>query len=68
VATTCPLCQHNLDTKQKEIQEKYPEFPAIPVFYFSQLMGLALDLPVEDLDFGRNDVDPQRLLEAEGLI
>lgn len=68
VVTTCPLCQYNLDTKQKEIKEKYPDFQGLPVLYFSQLMGLSLDLPMETLDFQRNDVDPLPLLEGKGLL
>jgi heterodisulfide reductase subunit B len=68
VVTTCPLCQYNLDTKQREIREKYPGFPGIPVIYFSQLLGLSLDLPLETLDFQRNDVDPLPLLEGRGLL
>lgn len=68
MTTTCPLCQYNLDTKQREIKEKYPDFPTLPVFYFSQLMGLALDLPLETLDFERNDVDPRPFLQGRGLL
>ncbi|MBW2056906.1 MAG: CoB--CoM heterodisulfide reductase iron-sulfur subunit B family protein [Deltaproteobacteria bacterium] len=68
VTTTCPLCQFNLDTKQREMKEKYPDFPGLPVLYFSQLMGLSLGLPVETLDFGRNDVDPVPLLEGRGIL
>lgn len=36
IITACPLCQSNLETRQDE------EFP---VFYFSELVGMALDLP-----------------------
>jgi heterodisulfide reductase subunit B len=68
MATTCPLCQFNLETKQREIRETHPEFPGLPVFYFSQLMGLAFDLPSEDLDFDRNEVSPQPLLEGKGIL
>jgi len=68
VVTTCPLCQFNLDTKQKEMKEKYLDFSGIPVLYFSQLMGLSFDLPRETLDFARNDVDPLPLLEKKGVI
>jgi len=68
VVTTCPLCQFNLDTKQREMKEKYSDFQGIPVLYFSQLMGLSFDLPRETLDFARNDVDPLPLLERNGLI
>jgi heterodisulfide reductase subunit B len=68
MVTTCPLCQFNLDTKQKDIREKYPDFQGIPVLYFSQLMGLSFDLPRETLDFQRNDVDPVPFLEGKGVL
>lgn len=68
VTTTCPLCQYNLDTKQREIKEKYPDFQGLPVLYFSQLMGFSFDLSMEVLDFQRNDVDPLPLLKGKGLL
>jgi len=68
VVTTCPLCQFNLDTKQRDIKLKYPDFQPVPVLYFSQLMGLSFDLSLEVLDFQRNDVDPGPLLERKGLF
>jgi heterodisulfide reductase subunit B len=68
VVTTCPLCQFNLDTKQKEIKEKYPDFKGVPVLYFSQLMGISFDLSLDVLDFERNDVDPRPVLQGKGLI
>ncbi len=68
MVSTCPLCQFNLDTKQREIREKHPDFPGLPVLYFSQLMGLSFDLPLEILDFQRNDVDPLPFLEERGLL
>jgi len=68
LVTTCPLCQYNVDTKQKEIKEKYPDFQGVPVLYFSQLMGLSFGLSMETLDFQRNDVDPFPLLEGKGLL
>jgi heterodisulfide reductase subunit B len=68
VVSTCPLCQFNLDTKQKEIKEKYPDFKTLPVLYFSQLMGISFDLPADVLGFEKNDTDPRPLLEGEGLL
>jgi heterodisulfide reductase subunit B len=68
VVSTCPLCQFNLDTKQKEIKEKYPDFKTLPVLYFSQLMGISFDLPADVLGFEKNDMDPRPLLEGKGLL
>jgi heterodisulfide reductase subunit B len=68
MVSTCPLCQFNLDTKQREIREKYPDFQGLPVLYFSQLLGLSFGLSMEILDFQRNDMDPLPLLEGKGLV
>ncbi|UCD71629.1 MAG: CoB--CoM heterodisulfide reductase iron-sulfur subunit B family protein [Syntrophobacterales bacterium] len=68
VTTTCPLCQFNIDNMQREIHQRYNGFPGIPIIYFTQLLGVALGLPVETLEFHRNDVDPRPLLKKKGLL
>ncbi|OPL19373.1 MAG: hypothetical protein AVO35_10835 [Candidatus Aegiribacteria sp. MLS_C] len=60
---SCPLCFHNLDTRQKAISEAYPDFRPIPVFYFSQLLSLALGVGVEDQGFEKHYVDVTPVLE-----
>lgn len=68
VAVSCPLCDFNLDSRQKEVEEKFSGFEKIPVFYFSQLLSLALGLGVEACRFDLNFVDPYALLQAKSLI
>ena len=63
VATNCPLCQFNLDKQQAEMQKIHAGYQSVPVFYFSQLMGLALGLDIEDYGWGRHYIDPQAVLE-----
>lgn len=48
IVCACPLCQANLDTRQKDVEAKYGEKMDIPIFYFTELMALAMDLPIED--------------------
>lgn len=48
VVTSCPLCQFNLDWMQDTILRENRGYRKIPVTYFTQLLGLALDLPLED--------------------
>jgi len=62
VITTCPLCHFNLDDRQPEIEKQERDFSTIPVVYFTQLLGLSLGLPVEDLGFERNLIDPLPVL------
>jgi heterodisulfide reductase subunit B len=68
IATTCPLCHFNLDRRQKEIGEKYPEFKPVPIFYFSQLLCIALGLGEEPCNFDLHYVDPRPLLKEKGLL
>jgi heterodisulfide reductase subunit B len=67
VATNCPLCQFNLDKQQAEMQKLHAGYRSIPVFYFSQLMGLALGLDVKDYGWERHYIDARPLLSEHGL-
>ncbi len=40
--TSCPLCAYNLDQMQRETQEAFTDFEGMPVFYFTELLYLAL--------------------------
>lgn len=68
VVVSCPLCAFNLDQRQKQTVEKYPEFKHIPVLYFTQPMAIALGCPEETLRFDLNFIDPKPVLKAKGLI
>jgi heterodisulfide reductase subunit B len=45
IATTCPLCQINLEAYQKKISRMTGHKFNIPVLYFTQLTALAFGLP-----------------------
>jgi heterodisulfide reductase subunit B len=57
VATNCPLCQFNLDKQQAEMMKIHPSYQPVPVFYFSQLMGIALGLDSRDYGWERHYID-----------
>ena len=63
IAVACPMCQANLDTRQEEIEKKYQVTYHLPILYFTQLMGLAFDIPAEKLLLKRHLVDSEDLLE-----
>lgn len=67
IVTACPLCQLNLDMRQKDIEGRFGEQYGIPVFYFSQLLGLAMGLSGQELSLRSLVVDPQPLLQAKGI-
>ncbi len=54
IATICPLCQFNLEVTQGKIVRRFGEDVTIPIFYFSQVLGLALGVPRADLGFSRS--------------
>jgi len=65
ILTSCPLCQFNLDDRQKEIKRKYPEFEEMPVLYFTQLLALVMGLDEAVLRFDLNYVDPHAVLKSK---
>ena len=49
IAVACPLCQMNLDLRQKQAAKAEDAFFHMPVLYFTQLMGLAMGIAPEHL-------------------
>jgi len=68
MVSTCPMCTFNIDHKQSDIKEKYLGFQSVPVFYFTQLLGIAMGLDYRTLGFDQNAVDPLPLLQKKGLL
>ena len=44
LATACPLCQMNLDTRQGEVGKLLGREVSLPVYYFTELMAMAMGL------------------------
>jgi len=63
VAVACPLCQSNLDLRQRDIERQRKEVFGLPVFYFTQLIGMALGLPERSLGLHRLVVAPKKVLK-----
>ena len=61
IATTCPLCQMNLEAYQSQINRRYDLNHHMPIVYFSQLVGLALG--IEPAKLGMDTL----LIEAKNL-
>lgn len=68
IVGTCPLCQFNLDNRQREMSERYKGFRRMPVLYFTQLLALGLGVAQESLGLDQHHVDPRPLLSEKGLI
>jgi heterodisulfide reductase subunit B2 len=68
IVVGCPMCQSNLDTRQKEISIENGKDYRIPIYYFTELMGLAFgDLNVERW-IKRHLTDAVTLLKGKGLL
>jgi len=63
IAVSCPLCQINLDSTQRNIQSKYKIKLNIPVLYFTQLIGVAMGMDYKKLGLDRNIISPKHLLK-----
>lgn len=66
IVTACPLCHFNLDMRQKKINHVFGTDYQLPVFYFTQLVGLAIGLTPSKLSFNTHFVDPQKVLKLVG--
>jgi len=65
---SCQMCQANLDMTQRRIAKKFGKDYYLPVFYFTELIGLALGHPEAESWLARHLVDPRPLLLRKGLI
>lgn len=61
VVTACPVCMANLDMRAGDNVR-------LPVFYFTELMALALGLPGPEAWFKLHHVDPRPLVRGLALI
>ena len=56
LVTACPMCHVNLDMKQYDIERSYSVVIKLPVYYLSDLVGLALGISREALGIDRHFV------------
>lgn len=68
IVAACPMCQMNLDSRQEEIGKEIGKEYGMPVFFFTELMGLAFGNQSVKKWLGRHEVNPIPLLQQKGLI
>jgi len=68
IMLSCPLCKFNIDERGKEAEEVFEGYEQIPVFYYTQLVAVALGLDPGICDFGDHAVDPTGLLVEKGIL
>ena len=59
VVVACPMCHVNLDMKQADVESAHGVKHAMPVYYLSDLVGLALGLDEKTLAIDRHFVAPR---------
>lgn len=63
VVVACPLCQVNLDARQKQLTEEGREAFHLPIIYFTQLMGLAFGLDPGELELDKHFIDSGAIIQ-----
>jgi heterodisulfide reductase subunit B len=67
LVVSCQMCQANLDLPQQRIARKSAQDYYLPVFYFTELLGLALGHPGAAAWLDKHLVDPKPLLRKIGF-
>jgi heterodisulfide reductase subunit B len=73
LVTACPMCMANIDGRQLYRggpplpRPPKPDYQPLPIFYFTELMALAYDLPMTKV-LNKHLVDPRPLLKQLGLL
>ena len=68
VVVSCQMCQANLDLYQEKIETVWGRRFALPIIYFTELIGLACGLPGVKTSMARHFVDPLPLLRDLKLV
>jgi heterodisulfide reductase subunit B len=58
IVTSCGLCQMNLEMRQDV---------GLPIFYFTELMGVAFDVGKRENWWKRHLISPKTLMDSMGL-
>lgn len=67
IVVACPLCHSNLDMRQTAVNKRYATKLAMPILYFTQLIGLAMGMEPKELGLDTHLTSTAALLKAKGL-
>jgi heterodisulfide reductase subunit B len=67
IVTLCPMCQLNLDAYQDNVNSYFKTDYHIPILYFTQLIGIAMGIPADQLGIGKELVDARPALAKIGV-
>lgn len=61
VAVPCTFCQLNLDVRQEDLSKGGKNYD-LPIYYFTELIALALGVPEKELMLGKHFVESEKVL------
>jgi len=64
IAVACPLCQQNLDLRQEQVNSTMGSSFAIPVLYFTQIIGLTYGFSPKELGLDKLIVNPEPVIHS----
>ncbi len=67
MVTPCPLCHLAMDAYQRKAEQANDTEYNMPVLHLPQLLGLALGLPLESMQFKKHMVSVKPVLETVGV-
>jgi heterodisulfide reductase subunit B len=67
IVVSCQMCQANLDMYQKKFENDWGRTFSLPIYYFSELIGLACDVKGVKKWLSRHITDPFSLLRQLNL-
>lgn len=68
LALTCPLCDYNLGRRQDAMLSKFDSATDTPIYYFTQLLAIALGIDPDPKDFQLNRASSLELLRSKNLV
>lgn len=68
IVTMCPMCQANLDTRQGDISRTTGRLYHTPIFYVTELIGLAMEDPNSKSWLAKHLVSCEPVLEMRGIL
>lgn len=66
--TTCPMCQMNMDAYQDAVGERYGIDKRLPVYFITELLGVAMGMNPRELQIDRHFVNAMGLLKELKLL
>jgi heterodisulfide reductase subunit B len=65
---TCPMCHWNMDSYQEKFCEKHGIQERLPVYFITELIGLAMGIGIEELQIDRHFIDGSQLLKDLNIV